>query len=370
VSARRRQPLAEPLVRAALRLKQSEATIALLDRARPLNSAAEQERLLRAFEAGQRPGPAFEYAPHPVLADLRRELNELAAALSSRVELEAQLLAERALELELEAWLAERVGESDFAALSRRRFPLPDDPSQMRKLAQQFLTAPPGVNPSEKADNLHVSDDERDPESLWSELSRRLSRERFAIRIEVVKGLVSLAAVADGVVRVRAGARLTATAARRIALHEVEGHVRPRVAGQALAGVFAAGAARASEDEEGRAILLEERAGLLDVQRRQELARRYLATEGLRQGADFWETVTLLGQCGMSAAVAIELACRVHRGGGLGRELIYLTGYYRVAAALAVRPELELVLKSGRVSLAAAEALLDSLELDDDRNVI
>jgi hypothetical protein len=191
------------------------------------------------------------------------------------------------------------------------------------------------------------------------------------VRLEIVVGLVSLAAVADGVVRVRAGARLSERASRRIALHEVEGHVRPRVVGQVLGGVFAAGAARASEDEEGRAILLEEQAGLLDEARRKELGRRYLAAESLRHGAEFWDTVTLLGQRGATLDAAVELSTRVHRGGGLGRESIYLLGYQRVASALGHRPELLRVLATGRVTLEAAEALLlGSIELDDDGNVV
>ena len=191
------------------------------------------------------------------------------------------------------------------------------------------------------------------------------------VRVEIVVGLVSLAAVANGVVRVRAGARLSEKTARRIALHEVEGHVRPRVNGQRLGGVFSAGSAHASQDEEGRAILLEERAGLLDAERRRELGRRYLAVESLRDGAEFWETVTLLGQSGATLAAAVELTSRVHRGGGLGREAIYLIGYQRVAVALARKPELEQVLRSGRVTLDAAEELLKgSIELDHDGNVV
>jgi hypothetical protein len=138
-----------------------------------------------------------------------------------------------------------------------------------------------------------------------------------------------------------------------------------------LGGVFAAGAARASEDEEGRAILLEEQAGLLDEARRKELGRRYLAAESLRHGAEFWDTVTLLGQRGATLDAAVELSTRVHRGGGLGRESIYLLGYQRVASALGHRPELLRVLATGRVTLEAAEALLlGSIELDDDGNVV
>jgi hypothetical protein len=51
---------------------------------------------------------------------------------------------------------------------------------------------------------------------------------------------------------------------------------------------------------------------------------------------------------------------------------VYLSGYTRVADSLRVRPELEGVLGSGRVSVAAAAALLDAglIELDDHGNVV
>lgn len=370
VSVRRCRPLADGVAEVARRLKRIETSVALLDRVRPLNLTREQERLKQALSAGERATPAFQYAPRAVLGDVRRELATIAAGLDTR-DAEQLLLAARAQELELEASLAEQVGEPGFAALAGQRFPLSAEPSAARKLAEQFLTAQPSANRAQASEILHESGDPRDPKSLWSELARRLHAERLSVRLEVVVGLVSLAAVADGVVRVQAGARLSERVARRIALHEVEGHVRPRVAGQLLGGVFVAGAPRASTDEEGRAILLEERAGLLDDARRKELAWRYLAAESLRGGADFGETVTLLGQRGAPLTTAVELAGRVHRGGGLGRELIYLLGYQRVAVALGRRPELEQVMASGRVTLDAAEALLaGSIELDDDRDVV
>jgi hypothetical protein len=373
VSLRRRRPLTDAIAEAARRLQRLETNIALLDRVRPLNLISEQARLRHAFESGVRATPAFEYGPRAVLTHERRELADLATALSAAGahDVESRLLAERARELELEASLAEAIGGPRFAELARQRFPLPGEPAAVRGLAEQFLTAPPRADVPENNAILHDSSDRRDPRSLWSELSRRLNAERFPVRLELVVGLVSLAAVADGVVRVRAGARLSERAARRIALHEVEGHVRPRVIGQRLGGVFAAGAAGASEDEEGRAILLEEQAGLLDQGRRRELARRYLATESLRNGAEFADTVTLLGQRGAPLDAALELAGRVHRGGGLGRESIYLLGYQRVAIALGRRPELSRVMASGRVTLGAAEALLaGSVELDDDGDMV
>lgn len=369
MSLRRRHPLAEPVARAALRLAACEAQIALLDRLRPQNLAFEKARLVRALEKGERPEPRFDYAAPPLLLELRRELEAIAQALSAGGA-EEQLLSERARELLLDAELVESVGSARLAALAGRRFPLPDDHDELSHLARKLVTAVPDASELQPP-ALHYTDDARDPQSLWSELSRLISAERWAVRLEAVSGLASLAAVADGVVRVRASAQLSARDGRRIALHEVEGHVRPRLAGAALGGVFKAGSARASEDEEGRAILLEERAGLLDAARRRELGRRYLAAASVRQGAEFWETVRVLGELGATVTQAVELACRVHRGGGLGRELIYLVGYRRVATRLAHEPALERVMLHGRVSLDAARALLaDSVELDDDGDVV
>ncbi|MDF3068007.1 MAG: hypothetical protein K0R38_3608 [Polyangiaceae bacterium] len=366
MSVRRRSPLSARAQRIARELKRCEAKVALLDRVRPLNLGAELLRLGAAFADGARPPAAFEHGPRPELGELRRALREAARTLAGG-DVEEQLLATRAEELELEAQLAEHVGDRCFAALASQRFPFPEEGVSLRRLAETFLTAPAAPEP---AGALHLSDDHQDPESLWSKISRRVASERWPVRVELAPGLVSLAAVADGVVRVRPGARLSVRVAERIALHEVEGHVRPRVSGTGLGGAFLAGTARASEDEEGRAILLEERAGLLGSERRRELARRYLAVLSLREGGELWDTVDVLGRTGAPAGAAIELACRVHRGGGLGRELVYLAGYARVASRFANEPRLEQVVRSGRLSLDAAVLLESSLDFDDDGDVI
>jgi hypothetical protein len=368
VSLRRCYPLAEPVARAARQLKQSETELGLLDRVRPRDLPAQRARLAAAWSAAAHPPVAFEYPPAPDLSALRRRLEQLGRVLPAG-ELEPELLRERARELELEAQLAAAVGTPLFRALAARRFPLPAERAELHDIALQCLEVATESAPSSAT---HFSDDRRDPRSLWSVLVRRLERERLPARVEVVPGLVSLAAVADGVVRVRAGAQLSARVAERIALHEIEGHVRPRLVGQQLGGVFWAGSAGAIEDEEGRAIVLEERAGLLGSGRRRELGLRYLAAESVRDGADFWETVRLLVELSAGVDAAVELGCRVHRGGGLGRELIYLSGYRRLSGTIDTRPELEAVMRSGRVSLAAAARLLDScsVELDDHRNVI
>lgn len=366
MSLRRTRPLSEPARIAALQLRRAEGVVALLDRVRPLNWLEERARLTRACETGQLVAPAFEYAPRADLSEVRAELQRLARPHDAS-DPEQQLLAGRALELDREAALAEQIGGSTFAELAALRFALPPPTDALGACVESFSSAP--VHPAEQL--LHVSDDARDPDSLWSQMARLLARADQRLRVEIVPGLVSLAAVAEGVVRIRGGAKLTANVARRIALHEVEGHLLPRARGQELGGVFSAATAGASEDEEGRAIWLEERAELLDAERRRELGRRYVAAESLRRGADFWQIVGLLRARGASAAGAVELACRVSRGGGLGRELIYLSGYLRVVSRLGPRPELVRVLEHGRVSLDAAALLLSgAVELDDHRDVI
>jgi hypothetical protein len=368
VTLRRRRPLPQAVKAAAQQLKQVETAIALLERVRPTNLAAERARLLLAFRTGERPLAQLAHAPAVALADLRRALAAIAGALDAS-DPEQRLLAGRAQELDLEAALAEQVGCSGFRKQAARRFPLPHDDHALREHAARFIQSSVTEPSGEIA--LHASDDQRDPHSLWSQIARLLSARKLPVRVQADGGLVPLAAVADEVVRVRAGARLSAAVGRRIALHEVEGHLLPRASGKQLGGVFLAGSAGASEDEEGRAILLEERAGLLDAARRAELGRRYLAAASVRDGAELWDTVELLGKTGAEAGACIELACRVHRGGGLGRELIYLAGYLRVAEALGCEPRLERLLAGGRVSLdAARELLTDSIELDDDGDVI
>lgn len=359
MTLRRRRELDEGAARAARRLRQCEAATALLDRVRPRNLSAERSRLLSAWRAGRRRSLELEYAAPAELTSVRRALEALARDLDVR-ELEPRLLLERTTELALEAELAERVGTPGFRDLAARLFPLPPNDADLRRIARSFFV-PHAVSAPERdalsPGSTHLSDDRGDPSSLFSQLSRGVSARHLPVRVEVDTGLVALAAVAEGVVRVRAGARLSADVARRIALHEIEGHLLPRSSGAALGGVFMAGSRHAAQDEEGRAISIEERAGLLDPGRRAELGRRYLAAASVRDGAAFEETVELLLETGADLAASIELGCRVHRGGGLGRELVYLVGYRRVRAALLTQPELEPILAAGRVSLEAARRL-------------
>jgi hypothetical protein len=266
------------------------------------------------------------------------------------------LFAERARELDLEASLAEAVGRPDFARLAAARYPAPDasEAPAVERTVTAWLAEPGGP-----ADELLIRvDDASDPESLISLLRARISAERLPVRVELRTDLPTIAAAGDGFVAIRADAKVTAAEAERIACHELTAHAAPRVAARRESiALFRVGARGASDEEEGRALLIEDRQGLSSSVRRRELALRHRASEWVRQGALFSEVVRRLEGLGADLTRALDLAQRALRGGGLGRELLYLPARQRISAAFAADPALERFFERGRVTIAAARVI-------------
>jgi hypothetical protein len=336
---------------------QAEAQIDLLRRCQPQNGPAACARWLEAFERGQRGGFAWQHARPPVLDTLKRALDEAQRRLLHAGGL-ARLYAERAEELLLEAELAECVGDVRFFALARRRYPIgaAEEWTEARRLAETWAreTPEPEIGPRQ------LSHDRASPDSLVSVVTRELARRRMNVRVEVVTSLGSRAATGDGVIFVRTGVLLAAREAQRIALHEILGHALPRVrARMQQLGLFRVGSARGTDDEEGRALCLEQQLDLMDQGRRIELGRRHLAALAVAEGASATECVRLLSGCGATPVEAAATYTRVARGGGLCRELVYLPAWLRLARASALDSELMSWLSHGRVSLAVARSLRD-----------
>jgi hypothetical protein len=331
-------------------LRRAEAEIRLIDRAQPKNAVPEREALIVDYGAGRQRTPNFEYAAAPPLGQLRTALAGAAKAIGGLGALGAAYAA-RALELECEAEAAEQIGTPEFAACCARRYPLESSPDAYAAdgWAARWIHAPdraPG--------KLHRSDDRADPESLICALER--ATEGLPVRVQV-RNQTAAAAVGEGFVGVRAGLWHSSEDVTRIVLHEIEGHVRPRVLAQReKLGLFRVGSAKSSDDEEGRALLLERGAGVLEGARRRELARRHLAARAVRSGASFQEIVRLLLGLGQDITSAVEAACRALRGGGLAREYVYLVSLARVTRAFEAEPELEGYFEHGRVSVDAARA--------------
>lgn len=348
------------LAAAAAALVRAEQRIDLLGRCLPRNGRAQIELWLGARARGQRAVLSLQY---PAPADLRQLQAEL-----SRLERWAlgegplgELYAERAAELALDAELAGLVGTPGFAPAARRRHSERATPEWVTALwlSRSWLTA--GLSDEDESGARAARAAASPRESLARVISRELGRLRLPARVVVVRELGSRAATGEGVIYVRAGEVLPSRSALRIAQHEVFGHLLPRLrARRHPCGLFSAASAGAGADEEGRALLIEARGGLLDGARRYELACRHLAARAVAHGADAHECVDLLEREGCPRRSALEAYVRAARGGGLCRELDYLPARQRVGAAFEEDPELERWLENGRLSVEAAHRLRDA----------
>jgi hypothetical protein len=340
--------------RATQALSDASSQIRVIASNTPTNLREELDRLHACWQSAPE-SPRFVYAPPPDHTTLRSALLGLAGELDGLGELGA-IYAGRARELEIEAALCEHAGRPGLWAAARRRYALRDAfESAADVTAAKWLSE---AAPDAGSIATSRSDDEHDPTSLVSRLRQELGRRRLPLRVLVSRNLASLAATGEGFVQIVAERALSRRDVERTVLHEIEGHVLPRhVSSSAPIGIFTLGTAHGSDDQEGRALARERAAGFLDHGRRREIALRHVASRSVGAGADFVVTARLLLDHGASLAEALRIAARVHRGGGLAREAVYLPALLRVEAALDVDAALDRVLGAGRVSVDAASAL-------------
>ncbi len=344
--------MSERLSRVAALLGWAERSIALLDRCRPSNAASEAQRTSELWARREPANPAWVYARPPDFGSLRIQLESLSSGLD-RDDPIAGLYAARADELELEARIAEAVGSARFRELARHRYPVPAG-----KVARARARAWARIEGEGVVPELIRSDTRADARSLLSQLLAEVAQRKLPVSVMLREDLQSVAATTAESVLVKPGVLLSPREARRIVVHELLGHVLPRVAARsAPLALLRVGSAAAADDEEGRALDLERRSGLLGRARRLELGRRHLAASWAAEGADWVETVRRLIDGGAPASVAMALANRVQRGGGLAREVVYLPALLRVEQAFEREPELDDWLAAGRLSLAAARVL-------------
>lgn len=341
--------------RATAALAQAGAQVRVIASNTPVNLRRELDRLARVWPATGGETARFEYDAGPDHADLRRALEELASELEKIGGL-GEIYAARARELAEEAALCESAGKPGLWAAARRRYaPRDAFDAQADATAATWLDERAEAAPMEEPVR---SDDETKPGSLVSRMRQELGRRRLPLRVIVNRNLASLAATGDGFVHVVADRALSRRDVERTVLHEVDGHVVPRIASSAArVGIFGLGTARGSDDQEGRALALERSAGFLDYGRRRELALRHTAARSVERGAEFVATVRLLLSRGAPLHDALRIAARAHRGGGLGREAVYLPALLRVEAAIARDQTIDEVLAAGRVAVDTAPAL-------------
>ncbi len=221
----------------------------LLDRVTPRDGAVELSRVIEAWKKGGKLVPSFNYGPAPELSELRAELLAAADRSAGRGPLFV-LYAERARELELEARLAEAVGQPEFAALAALRFSGSARRTAIRPWRSPCSYAGLSVHKADEA--LHASDDASDSQSLVSQMRKRVAELGLGVRVEV-RPQAAVAAVGEGLIAIRP----------RVWLHGEAGSkdrrprdARSRAAAQAreerkLPGCSPVGSAKSAETEEG-----------------------------------------------------------------------------------------------------------------------
>ena len=340
--------------RATQALSDAASQVRVISSNTPTNLREELDRLHSSWKTSAAL-PRFTYAAPPDHTTLRAALLGLADQLDGLGDL-GSIYAGRARELAIEAALCEHAGRRGLFAAARLRYALRDgfDAAADATAASWLADSAPASAPT----STSRSDDELDPTSLVSRLRQELGRRRLPLRVLVSRNLASLAATGEGFVQIVAERALSPRDVERTVLHEIEGHVLPRHASNsAPIGIFALGTAHGSDDQEGRALARERAKGFLDHGRRREIALRHQAARAVAAGADFVATARLLLDHGAALADTLRIAARVHRGGGLAREAVYLPALLRVEAALDVDAALDSVLGAGRVSVDSASAL-------------
>src|SRR5262249_6655339 len=152
------------------------------------------------------------------------------------------------------------------------RFATADDPA-IERAARAWI-----AEESEPENGPLRTSDGPEPESLASRMRAELGALRAPFVVDVRRDLASLAATGERAVFGAAGREVSDADVMRTVLHEVSGHVMPRVRAAGLVPfIFRIGTARGTDDQEGYALVLEERAGLLGARRRRILAARHLA---------------------------------------------------------------------------------------------
>ena len=355
------------LVRAERLLVEAVRSVRLLGSVVPRNAPQERARILDALEAGQTVNPRWTYArtDHTLL---RKALARAAASLAAESHPVAQLYAARARELEVEAALSSEAGTTVLGALARARFRSlsPQAAGEATILARKWIAegheALANADPND--DEVLIASDATVAGSLFTRMREEVSRLGLPFAVVVQPSLSALAATGERHILIAAGRMTRKEDVERTVMHEVEAHAIPRSrASQARLAIFQIGTARGIDDQEGLALVLEERGNYLAPRRKRELAARHLAVEAMDGGASFADALSaLVKEHGLPPGDAVLVAERAFRGGdgtspGLGRERIYLEAFLRVGAHLAKKPTDEGILTSGQVSLDAIPIL-------------
>jgi hypothetical protein len=350
-------PLAE-LRRFELRMKGLCMAARMLPALTAENAAAERQRLTAELARGDAPVPRWQVVARRVPAEAFRLLDALRFEASGLPG--AGLYQQKLDELELELLLIDALGKPRVVRpLAARRYgtgatlaPVPGGELPLSRCARVILDRlPPGSEPAE----LPAMGSAESLAALVHELAAGIG---LTVEVRIEPRLSAGAATGERTVFL-APRRFGRTEARRLAVHEVLGHLLSAAnAREQPLHLLTWGTAGSFVDQEGVALYMEERAQVMDAPRLRTLAARVLAADWMHGGASFAESARKLQKDErFPVPEAIAIAERAYRGGGVARDVGYLLGWLRVHDALergtATLGELQL----GRVGIDALPEL-------------
>jgi len=177
-----------------------------------------------------------------------------------------------------------------------------------------------------------------------------------------VRDDISSLMVSDGHVLVGSSVRVPSDRVNALLQHEVGTHVVTFWNGsvQPLT-LLSTGLAGHDELQEGFAVLAEHLVGGLTPARLRTLAGRVIAAETILDGAEFMDTYRRLTEDhGFLPKTSFQIAARVHRGGGLVKDAVYLRGLQKVVRYLAEGGRIDTLLV-GKISVEHA-AVVEELQ--------
>jgi uncharacterized protein (TIGR02421 family) len=318
------------------------------------NAASERVRLIECLARGEAPVPRWQILARRVPAQVFRLVDELRH--------EAQHVPGAALyeakldELELELLLVDALGRPRLVRpLAARRYgtgallaPAPGGELSLAYCARTILDRLP---PTSEPNELPAIGG---PDSLGALVQQLAAAIGLEVEVRVEPRLSAGAATGERTVFL-AARRFGRVEARRLAVHEVLGHLLSAANGRAQPlRLLQWGTAGSFVDQEGVALYIEELAGVMDAGRLRTLAARVLATDLMHRGASFADTARkLVHDEHFSVPEAITIAERAYRGGGVARDVGYLLGWLRVHDAIERGAATLAELQLGRVSVEA-----------------
>lgn len=134
------------------------------------------------------------------------------------------------------------------------------------------------------------------------------------------------------------------TAIERLLVHEIGWHVTRAANGyKQKLKLFVTGFPDYYISEEGGALFLENKLGILDPNTLRKYAARVLAVNALYSGKKFRDVYNIVQAHGFSQDDSWAITLRVFRGGALGKDHIYLKGFYELEKNIKKKEDLELM---------------------------